>query len=355
VHDIVKVYDLKRQATAAIAACLQEAPFIRVRSARKTGRRRDAGADLVLNLRTKAGSSAQIIVEAKTSGQPRLARETVNHLLRLRSQFPDAYGVFVAPYVSPESAEICSKDGIGYLDLAGNCHLSFDQVLICREGFRNRFTQRRDLRSLYAPKATRVLRVLLMGKAKWWKTQALADEADVSIGQVANVKKNLRDREWVAEGEEGFRLASPQTLLREWAENYTYRKNTVRDFYAMGETDQVEAVIAEACRELGIEYAFTGFSAARRIAPAVRGQRAMAYVGTISEALLKRAGLKEVSSGANVSLLVPYDEGVYYMASEIDSMKTVCPIQLYLDLKGYKGRGDEAAEAVWQQEISKLW
>ena len=81
----------------------------------------------------------------------------------------------------------------------------------------------------------------------------------------------------------------------------------------------------------------------------------MAYVGTISEALLKRAGLKEVSSGANVSLLVPYDEGVFYMASEIDSMKTVCPVQLYLDLKSHKGRGDEAAEAVWQQEISKLW
>ena len=81
----------------------------------------------------------------------------------------------------------------------------------------------------------------------------------------------------------------------------------------------------------------------------------MAYVSTVSDALLKQAGMKEVSSGANVSLLVPYDDGVYYMASEVDSMRTVCPIQLYLDLKGYKGRGDEAAEAVWQQEISKLW
>ena len=355
VHDVVKTHDIERQAAVAITACLQEASFIRVKSARECMRRRDAGADLVLNLRTTAGSSSQIIVEVKTSGQPRLAREAVNQLLRLRSEFPDAYGVFVAPYVSPEAAEICRKDGIGYLDLAGNCRLSFDQVFISREGFRNQFTQRRDLRSLYAPKATRVLRVLLMGKSTWWKTQALADEAGVSIGQVANVKKNLRDREWVAEGKEGFRLASPQALLREWAQNYTYRKNTVRDFYAMAETDQVEAVIAKACRELGIEYAFTGFSAARRIAPAVRGQRAMAYVGTISETLLKRAGLKEVSSGANVSLLVPYDEGVYYMANEVDSMRTVCPIQLYLDLKGYKGRGDEAAEAVWQQEISKLW
>ena len=312
-------------------------------------------ADIVLNLRTKAGSSSRIIAEVKSTGQPRVAREAVNNLLRLRSEYPDAYGVFVAPDVSPEAAEICRKDDIGYLDLAGNCRLSFDQVFISREGFRNKFTQRRDLRSLYAPKAARVLRVLLMSKSKRWKTQALADEAGVSIGQVANVKKNLRDREWIADGDEGFRLANPQVLLREWADNYTYRKNTIRDFYAMGETDDVEDAIARECRELGIEYAFTGFSAARRVAPAVRGQRAMAYVSTISEALLQRTGLKEVPSGANVSLLVPYDEGVYYMASDVDSMRTVCPVQLYLDLKSYKGRGDEAAEAVWQQEISKLW
>jgi hypothetical protein len=352
----VKAQDIEKRAAAALTACLQEAPFIRVKSERERGRRRDADeADIVLNLRTKAGSSSRIIAEVKTTGQPRVAREAVNQLLRLRREYPDAYGVFVAPYVSPEAAEICRKADIGYLDLAGNCRLCFDQVFISREGFRNKFTQRRDLRSLYAPKATRVLRALLMNKSKSWKTQALADEAGVSIGQVANVKKNLRDREWVADGKEGFRLASPQALLREWADNYTYRKNTVRDFYAMGETDQVEAAIATECRERGIEYAFTGFSAARRIAPAVRGQRAMAYVSVISEALLKRSGLKEVSSGANVSLLVPYDEGVYYMASEVDSMRTVCPVQLYLDLKGYKGRGDEAAEAVWQQELSKLW
>ena len=351
----MKAQDIERRAAAALTACLQEAPFIRVKSERERGRRRDDGADIVLNLRTKAGSSSLIIAEVKTTGQPRLAREAVNQLLRLRSEYPDAYGVFVAPYVSPEAAEICRKDGIGYLDLAGNCRLSFDQVFISREGFSNKFTQRRDLRALYAPKATRVLRALLMSKAKWWKTQALADEVGVSIGQVANVKKNLLDREWVADGKEGFRLANPQALLREWANNYTYRKNTVRDFYAMGETDHVEAAIATECCELGIEYAFTGFSAARRVAPTVRGQRAMAFVSTISEALLKQAGLKEVSSGANVSLLVPYDEGVFYMASEVDSMKTVCPIQLYLDLKSYKGRGDEAAEAVWQQEISKLW
>jgi len=261
----------------------------------------------------------------------------------------------MAPYISPQSAEICAKEGVGFLDLAGNCRLSFGQIFIRRESNRNPFAQKRDLRSLYAPKSTRVLRVLLMRKFDWWKTQALADEASVSLGQVANVKKLLLDREWIAEGDEGFRLTNPQDLLTDWTENYTYRKNTVRDFYSMMGTDEVEDVFAKACRELDIPYAFTCFSGARRVAPAVRGQRTMAYVSTISAALLEQVGLKEVQSGANVSLIIPYDEGVYYEAREMNALRIVCPVQLYLDLKGYKGRGEEAAEAVWKQELSKLW
>jgi len=81
----------------------------------------------------------------------------------------------------------------------------------------------------------------------------------------------------------------------------------------------------------------------------------MSYVGNIPEGLLERVGLKEVPSGANVSLMIPYDEGVFYGARDVEGLRVVCPVQLYLDLKGYKGRGEEAAEAVWKQELAKLW
>jgi hypothetical protein len=210
----------------------------------------------------------------------------------------------MAPYISPQSAEICAKDGIGYLDLAGNCRLAFGKVFIRREGSSNPFVQRRDLRSLYAPKSTRVLRVLLMRSTEWWRTQPLADEADVSFGQVFNVKKLLRDREWILEGGEGFRLTAPRALLSEWAESYTFRRNVVRDLYSLQGADEAEEeAIANACGRLGVGYAFTGFSAARRVAPAVRGQRATAYVGAVTDDLLERVGLKDVPSGANVSLM----------------------------------------------------
>ena len=351
----MKEQDVQKRAADAIRACLDEVPFIQVKRVKAKPRQGNSEADLLLDLQIKGGPSFQIVVEAKANGQPRLAREAVNQLLRCQNAFPKAYGVFIAPYISPESAAICAKDRVGYLDLAGNCRLSFGQVFISREGVRNPFVQKRELRSLYAPKSARILRVLLMRNSEWWKIQALANEAGVSLGQTANVKKRLRDREWIAEGDAGFRLTNPQDLLTEWSKAYTYRDNTVRDYYSMNGTDDVEKTFLKACQTLNIAYAFTGFSAARRVAPAVRGQRTMAYVSAISKALLEQAGLKEVSSGANVSLMLPYDEGVYYMAREIDSLRVVCPIQLYLDLKRYKGRGEEAAEAVWKQELAKLW
>jgi aminoglycoside/choline kinase family phosphotransferase len=57
-------------------------------------------------------------------------------------------------------------------------------------------------------------------------------------------------------------------------------------------------------------------------------------------------GWKPVTSGANVSLLVPYDEGVFFDIREMDGTQLVTPIQIFLDLQAYRNRGQEAAQAI---------
>jgi hypothetical protein len=49
----------------------------------------------------------------------------------------DAYGIFIAPYISPDAGKICEDAGIGYLDLAGNCLLSFETIYIRQAGAPN--------------------------------------------------------------------------------------------------------------------------------------------------------------------------------------------------------------------------
>ena len=233
--------------------------------------------------------------------------------------------------------------------------MSFDGIFIEREGKPNKFAEKRDLGTLYSPKATRVLRMLLCEPGRSWKVTELAEAADVSLGLVSNVKKLIADREWLDAGRRGLVLSRPLELLKEWSESYSFQQNEARDYYSMKTPAKIEAALATLCAERNVQYALTSFSAAVRMAPAVRYQRAFAYVACPAEDIAPALGLKEVSSGANVTLLSPYDAGVFAAGKEYDGVRTVCPIQAYLDLVTCKGRGEEAAAAILEEVIKPQW
>lgn len=296
-----------------------------------------------------------IIAEIKSSGQPRLAREAVNQLFRYRDEVPGMYGVFMAPYISSQTASICEKAGIGYADLAGNCRLVFGQVYIERCDWPNSSIVRRELRSLFTAKASRILSVLLTDPRRSWKVLPLAKEAGVSLGQASNVKKLLEDREWVERTTKGLRLSHPKDVLAAWGGAYSFGKNRIRDYYSFMQPAEIEAKLKEISRERGVSFALTGFSAAARLAPAVRSQRVMAYVEGHPEEIARRLELKEVASGANVSLVQPADRGVFIGVREVEGQRIVSPVQVYLDLKSMKGRGEEAAETILERIIKPTW
>jgi len=244
---------------------------------------------------------------------------------------------------------------VGFLDLAGNCFLSFGNVFISREGRPNPFSERRGLRSLFRPKAERVHRVLLETPGKAWRTTALAKEAGVSLGHISNVRRLLEDREWVRTGAEGLVLSEPLRLLAEWAQSYDSARSRARGLYSMRTIPEIEQGLAHACAKEGILYALTGFSAAARWAPAVKYPRVMAYLSGDLDAVMRRMDLKDVPTGANVILLSPYDEGVYYGLKSVDEVQVVCPVQAYLDVHDQPARGQEAAEALLVKEIRPRW
>jgi len=345
--------EIKQKTWEALIHCTEGIPFLKEPPAPVELPEGDEGPDLAAKLSLPEEEQG-ILFECKSIGQPRVARNAVNQILRYLERYPGYYGVFAAPYISPDSAEICSQEGIGYLDFAGNCRLCFGKICIERKGRGNPFAEKRDLRSLYSPKASRILRVLLTDPKRVWKVERLAEEADVSLGLVSKVKTLLADREWIIVQRDGLRLSEPEALLQEWSQNYTFRKNEVRDFYSLKTVSEIESQIAEVLSGKSVQYALTGFSGAARLAPAVRYQRVMSYVEA-QEDIASLLGLKPVTSGANVSLLVPHDEGVFYGTREIDGILVASPVQIYLDLIGYRGRGEEAAKELFEQVIRPTW
>jgi hypothetical protein len=346
--------NLEKMAKASLLRCLEEVPFAKVEILTQPQQRNGDSPDWLVRVRLPDGKQ-NVVVEAKSRGEPAIARNAVNQLIRYTQAFPGTYGIFMAPYISPRSAQICAHEGVGYIDFAGNCRLAFGQVYIQREGKPNPFSQKRDLRSLYSPKATRILRVLLAKPRSKWKVQELSYEANVSLGQVFNVKKLLVNREWAIVEKDGFQLSDPATLLQEWAENYSYKKNEARELFSLKPLADIEGELGQVCEQEGVPYALTGFSGAARWSSFVRYQRAAAYaVGAIDE-IAHALGLKEVESGANISLLTPYDEGVLYGAESIDGVRIALPVQCYLDLIHLSGRGQEAAETLLEQVIKPEW
>jgi len=343
----VKTY--QKDISQALQDCLKQIPFVDVISIQPSSDLPGLNAALLAQ-----GSPFKLLVRFQNSGQPRLARLAVYELKVTLSESADVYGVFSAPYISPQAAAICREAGIGYFDLAGNCYLSFGGVYIHKEGAANPFSEKRDLRSLYSPKAERILRVLLTAPKRVWKTQELAQAAQVSLGQVANVKKLLADREWLKTDSTGMNLSNPSALLDEWAKRFDFRRNQVAEYYTLADVAEAEVQFSEACQQLGFSNALTSFSAASRIAPMVRYQRMSAYVNGEIELLAATLNWKPVNSGANIGLLIPYDDGVFYGATNVGGSQIAGLVQTYLDLQNSRGRGQEAAEAV-RKEIEKSW
>lgn len=315
--------------------------------------------DLVVQTETKEKEKYLIVFEVKSAGQPRYARMAANQLQSILANRENVYGVLGAPFISEESKKICQASGIGYIDLAGNCLFRFNNVYINVEGKPNPYPSTRPLKSIFATKSTRALRVLFSSPKKDWFVKDLAREANISIGQASNLKKRLLEYEFIEEvGDERgfkFRLSNPEALLNRWAENYSYRENKTRNYYSLDDVKEIEKKLSDYCETKKIRYAFTLTSGASLVAPFLRYKRVFVYLSNSIEKVALALGWKEVPSGPNITILEPYDEGIFYGLQEINGMKVVSDVQLYLDLKGYKERGEEAAQFLLENRLRKQW
>ena len=225
---------LEHLAAEHLRAALTGIPFLTPQDSSFAHSLDSKGADFTLSVEAR-GRPWKLVCEVKHSGQPRYVREGAFQLRRyLFSLASDhAYGVFIAPYLSEESAALLREESLGYLDFAGNCFLSFDGVFVERSGSDHRPERRRALREIFAPKDSKILRVLFTDPNRSWRVTDLAKRAAVSLGQVSNVRRALLDREWASIDPQGLKLLKPAKILDEWRAAYTPRLARERHYYTL--------------------------------------------------------------------------------------------------------------------------
>jgi hypothetical protein len=350
--DKMKNPDIVKKILDLLLECLRKAP--NVHNLNGSFLEEDS-ADLDIEVQTNLDTH-RLIVAVRNNGQPRYAREAIAQLLLKSSRSPEnSWPVFAAPFISESAAAICLEAGAGYIDLSGNCRLSFNGIFIERLGRPNRFLSKRSLKSLYRTRSTRVLRSLLFDPNLKWKLADLSTASGVSIGQVYNVKKTLIDREWAEFEKDGLRLSRPEQLLRDWGENYSFGEDSLFDFHLTAPPSEIESVLADRLSKKGIRYALTAFSASARLAPPAETARACFYIDTDMDRAADLLELEPAGSEPNVTLMAPYDEGVFFGTREFEGVCIVSPVQAYLDLTAFDERGKEAAESLFSQVIQQEW
>jgi Transcriptional regulator, AbiEi antitoxin, Type IV TA system len=283
------------------------------------------------------------------NGQPRHVRLALWELTHaIRRDCPDAIPLVIAPFLSPASQALCKEHKVAFIDQQGNARLVFDGVFIERVAAGKPASVRRDLKSLFTPKAAQVLRLLLRDPWRPWRVTELAEKAEVSLGQVSNVRRALLDREWATVTEEGLALKDPDALLDAWSESYAGLGGKKNSYYTTlhgkGLEDAFLALFRDQRDRPGVLLA--SFTAAKWLAPYGR----IATHNLLSqpaelEHLHQTLALQPAVNGANVVVTMPAHEGVFLDAVH-PSPGIVCtsPVQTFLDLSAAGERGKEAAE-----------
>ncbi|MBI3320655.1 MAG: hypothetical protein HYZ91_00100 [Candidatus Omnitrophica bacterium] len=316
-----------------------------IRADRGSGSR--ACPDLVVEVRTPSGRKRRLCVEARAAGSP----SRIPHVIRqLHAERPRraGYPVVASQFLSPRARELCREAGVGYLDLAGNCHLQFDDFYYQKVVDRNPFPHRGRPPSLFSPVSSRILRALLEEPSRSWRVSEVAAVADVSLGQASNVCRRLIDDAYARAEHRRVTLTQPATLLEAWRERYTIDQHAPFAYYSF-ERDPSRLLqrLAQVAVARRWRYAATSFSAAMLIAPFVQG------IGTVQwfmdetsapEEWVAAMDLRPVEAGANVWLRRAADAGVFYRTQTVQGVTLVGNVQLYLDLYSDPARGKEQAE-----------
>jgi hypothetical protein len=303
-------------------------------------------ADLMVKFKL-AEHEQTMVVDVVSLGQPRQIRAAVTRLSDARRAIPTAYPVAASVYIGSQSARILKDNNLGYVDLSGNCYLAFENVLIEKDGKRNVRPSTRPLRSLFAPRATRVVRVLLAEPSRAWRLEELAKAAAVSLGHSHNVAKRLEDLRWLERDDaQRIHLSKPADLLEAWADSYTYRTNEIASYFISERvTRRTMADLARAASAGGRRYAFTLSGGLSLVAPHTRLGAIHCYLEGDPAPVVAALGLHPAAEAdGTLHLLSPYDSGVFTGLLDKAGLKVVCLPQLYVDLVHSERRGAEQAE-----------
>ena len=357
---------LEKALAAKLEELLRDVDWLHGWQVKRVDGSSDEGVDVLATVPLPSGGRAVLCVQCKRELRPSQFRTLMDKECSPAGHPKVVVPVLALPTVSPRLAELCAEHGWSWYDLAGNHRLDVPGLLhLQHTGNKPVHRSPQPAANLSTPEAARVIRVLLApanAGLRW--TQRLMQlhcQPNVSIGLVNKVVRYLREEAFVEVCEDGgFRLRDPLGLLAVWCRAYRFDRHQRRGYFTLLQGRPLQEALAKLEALTGGHAVYAAFSAAEFQAPHVRQPKTWLFVGEKFEDKFRViAEAKLVDSGENVVVLIPEDDGVFYeqVGGFMDERRLSCtnPVQTYVDLCNVGSRGEEAADALLEQNLKPEW
>ena len=231
----------------------------------------------------------------------------------IRRELPDVYPVAVAEYIGPQSAALLKRNGLGYLDLSGNCYLVVRQCADRERG-------QAEPPAVHAP-AEVALRAPSDAGRPCPPGRSPARVAARGACQGGRGEPRARPQRGEAPGAAllGAARRAPAhpavegraTCSTPGSTRTRYRLNESGTYFSPERiTRKLVGDIARVAQAEGRRYAFTLHSGAALVAPNVRLPAIHCYVEGDPEPIARALGLRPGDGEGNVHLMTPTTRGV---------------------------------------------
>lgn len=259
---------------------------------------------------------------------------------------------FACPKLSDGMAAAYMKEpALCHADLNGRLFLRRDGLWLLREPSGDQIQNAPQTASPYSGKASRIPRTLLARPEHRWTQLELQEVTQASPGYVSRVLRQLVDAGQVKQDGRGgpggtmeYQVQNGAGILNDWEkEDRFWRRVSLVEYSVVGsDPERLASQVRDALPDGS--FAFTQWIAAWFRHPHTTPPVVSAYVRS---RFLQHCQIgRRVSSGGNLWLLVPKDEGVFQETQTCEGFRLVSDAQIYLDLTGMGRRGPDAAQAL---------
>ena len=129
--------------------------------------------------------------------------------------------ILVTKYIPGEIAKEYADEGINYLDVAGNCNIRKNNLVLLIEGKKIERTARVNQPRAFQEAGIKLIFLFLIDPEKVQLTyRELAERADISLGSVGTIMQELIDLNFILKTKQTMKLKNTKELLNRWITAY---------------------------------------------------------------------------------------------------------------------------------------